>query len=162
MNRSVLIRLVVCLVLGFLIGIIISEVSVRSQSNLSRSPDTIELVIPAGTAEKSSQGISLIPAGMSFVQGDILMVHNLDNVTHTLGDLFIPPGSTTSLTLNQPGNLVLNCSFRPAKTFGLNVRESLTLSTRIQGIFLAGIPMAILLGLYSLVAWPVKPAQKKP
>ncbi len=161
MRSPVIIRLVVCLVVGFLIGVTISEVSFRSQSNLSRSPDTIELVIPAGTAEKSSQGISLIPAGMSFVEGDVLVVHNLDNVTHTLGDLFIPAGSTTSLTLNQPGNLVLSCSFRPAKTFGLDVHEALTMSTRIQGIILAGVPMAILLGLYSLVAWPVKPAQKQ-
>ncbi len=161
MSKPVIIRLVICLVVGFLIGVIISEVSFRSQSNLSRSADTIELVIPAGTAEKSSQGISLIPAGMSFVEGDVLVVHNLDSVTHTLGDMFIPAGSTTSLTLNQPGNLVLSCSFRPAKTFGLDVHEALTMSTRIQGIILAGVPMAILLGLYSLVAWPVKPAQKQ-
>jgi hypothetical protein len=161
MRKPILIRLVVCGLAGLIIGVIISEVSFRSQSNLSRSPETVELVIPAGTAEKSSQGISLIPAGMTFVEGDILLVHNYDSVTHTLGALYIPAGSTTSLVLNQPGNLTLSCSFRPNKTFGLDVREALTWNTRIQGILLAGIPLAILFALYSLVAWPLNTPKKQ-
>jgi hypothetical protein len=162
MSKAVIVRVFISLLVGLLIAVIISEVSFRSQSNLSRSPRTVELTIPAGTAEKASQGISLIPQGMTFVQGDVLSVHNLDNVTHTLGELYIPAGSTTSLVLNQPGNLVLNCSFRPSRTFGLDVRDALTWSTRIQGILLAGVPLSILLGLYSLVAWPLNAAKKKP
>jgi hypothetical protein len=160
-RQAVIIRVVASLLLGLLTGVIISEISFRTQSNLSRSPRTIELVIPAGTAEKASQGISLIPADMTFVQGDVLSVKNLDNVTHTLGTLYIPAGSTTSLTLNQPGNLVVNCSFRPNRTFGINVSEALTWSTRIQGIILSGMPLGIMLGLYSLVVWPLNEPKKK-
>ena len=162
MRNAVITRVGVSLLVGLLIAVIINEVSFRTQANLSRAPQTVELVIPAGAAEKTTQGISLIPAGMTFVEGDLLMVHNLDNVTHTLGDLFIPAGSTTSLTLNQPENLVLSCSFRPSRTFGLDVRPALTWSTRIQGILLAGLPLAIVLGLYSLVAWPLTARNKQP
>jgi hypothetical protein len=162
MRKAIIVRVTLSVISGLAIGLIISEVSFRSQSNLSRSPGTVELVIPAGTAEKSNQGISLIPAGMTFVQGDVLVVHNYDNVTHTLGELFIPAGSTATMALNQPGNLVLSCSFRPGKTFGLDVRESLTLGTRLEGIILAGVPLAVLLGLYSLVVWPINSVKAHP
>jgi hypothetical protein len=162
MRKAVMIRVVLSVVAGLLLGVVISEVSFHTQSNLSRSPGTVELVIPAGSAEKTSQGISLVPAGMTFVQGDVLVVHNYDNVIHTLGDLFIPAGSTATLSLNQPGNLVLSCSFRPSKTFGLDVRESLPLSTRITGILLAAVPLAVLLGLYSLVVWPISSLKGQP
>ncbi|MGZ6346618.1 MAG: hypothetical protein ACXWNC_03470 [Anaerolineales bacterium] len=159
MRKAIIIRVILSVLVGLLIGVIISEVSFRSQSNLSRSPGTVELVIPAGAAVKSSQGISLIPAGMTFVQGDVLVVHNYDNVTHTLGELYIPAGSTATMALNQPGNLVLSCSFRPSQTFGLDVRESITFGTRLQGIILAGVPLAVLLGLYSLAVWPITKAK---
>lgn len=162
MRKAVIVRVMLSLLAGLLLGAIISEISFRSQSNLSRVAGTVELVIPAGTAVKTSQGISLIPAGMTFVAGDVLVVHNFDNVTHTLGDLYIPAGSTATMALNQPGNLVLGCSFRPSQTFGLDVREALTWGTRITGVLLAGVPLGILLGLYSLVSWPINPVKGNP
>ena len=160
MRKSILIRLTGSLLAGLLVGLIISEVSFRTQSNMSRSSQVVELDIPEGAAEKTSQGISLVPDGLTFVEGDVLVVHNYDTVAHTLGGMYIPAGSTSRMTLNQPGTLTMTCSFRPSRTFGLDVREALTWSTRVKGILLAGLPLSVLLGLYSLVAWPLSPGKK--
>jgi hypothetical protein len=83
-------------------------------------------------------------------------VSNQDTVAHTFGPLYVPAGSSASLTLDQAENLSYTCSFQPTQAFGLDVHEPLTLSTRLQGILLAGLPMGILLAVYSLVAWPLK------
>jgi hypothetical protein len=47
------------------------------------------------------------------------------------------------------------CSFQPSKYIGLSVAAPLTLSTRLVGIFEAGIPMGFLFLLYGLFAIPV-------
>ena len=43
----------------------------------------------------------------------------------------------------------------PAKYFGLDVHEALTLSTRLYGILFTGIPLGALIALYVLII-PVK------
>jgi len=59
------------------------------------------------------------------------------------------------LSLNQEENFAYECTFQKGSYFGLDVREPLTLSTRLYGILYAGLPIAILIALYSLVM-PVK------
>jgi len=157
-RNTIITRILVSLIIGIVISGLVSELSFRLLKNTtSRPPKTIELVIPAGTAQKVAQGESVIPGNMTFVVGDTLLVKNEDQVAHTLGPLYIPAGSSANLTLNQPENLAYTCSFQPTRYIGLDVQEALTLTTRIKGILLAGVPMGILLGLYSLVAWPLKP-----
>ena len=157
MRKRIVARLLVCLAAGILAAGIISEISFRTQDNLSRPPQRVELVIPPGTAQEASQGVALLPEAMTFVAGDVLVVRNQDSTAHTLGELYIPAGSTATLSLDRPENLLVTCSFMPGRTFGLDVREALTLGTRLTGILLAGLPMGILVALYSLVAWPLKP-----
>jgi hypothetical protein len=154
-RKALFIRFLICIGLGIIIAGLVSELGFRFQGNTtSRAPKRVELVIPAGTAEKVAQGEAVLPAEQIFVVGDTLVVYNKDQIAHTLGPLFIPSGSSASLKLDTPENMVFSCSFEPTQYFGLDVREALTFGTRLEGILIAGIPMGFLLALYSLILLP--------
>ena len=78
-------------------------------------------------------------------------------VDHELGPLWIPAGTSASLPLNAVQSFAYGCSFQPDNYFGLDVREPLTLSTRLYGILFSGLPLGVLIALYTLVM----PAKKK-
>ena len=163
MRKALLIRFLICIAAGLLIAYPISELTFLWQGKTtSRPAKTIVLEIPAGTSAKVAQGTNVLPENLNFVLGDTLVVHNLDSVAHTLGPLFIPPGSSASLTLSKIGNISYVCSFQPTKYQGLNVQEALTLATRLEGIFIAGIPLGILVALYSLILRPLKKIEPSP
>jgi len=150
-------RLLISLLAGLLLGVAIGEIPFLFLRETARSPQEILLTIPAGTAEQVSRGEQppSIPSNMIFVVGDTLVVNNQDTVDHKLGPLWIPPNSSARLSLNQEENFAYECTFQKGSYFGLDVREPLTLSTRLDGILRAGLPVAILIALYSLVM-PVK------
>jgi hypothetical protein len=157
MRKAFLIRLLIGVVAGILIAIPFSELAFLWQGNTtSRPPKTIVLDILPGTSAKVGEGKSVLPKSIVFVVGDVLLVHNQDSVVHTLGPLVIPPGSSASITLNRIGNLSYVCSFQPTKYLGLDVQEALTPSTRMEGILIAGIPLGIMMTLYSLILRPLK------
>jgi hypothetical protein len=155
--------MLVFLVIGLVAAAIISEVTFRLQGETtSRDPKTILLVIPAGTATKVAQGQSVIPAGQTFMVGDTLQVKNEDSVTQTLGPLVIPPGTSASMKLDQVGSLSYTCSFQPTKYYGIEVQQGLTFGMRLEATLLAGLPLGVLLGVYSLVIKPLKPKTNTP
>ena len=157
MKKDFFWRIFGSMLVGILISGLVSEIAFRSMGNTSsRPPQIVELVIPAGTSEKVSKGQSVISDGLIFMVGDTLELINQDSIAHTFGPLFVPPGSSASLILDTPESLAFSCSFEPTQFFGLDVREGLTLGTRINGILLAGIPMGLLLSVYSVIAWPFK------
>ena len=158
MRKALVIRFLIAMALGIILSGLVSEFAFRFLGNTtSRAPKQVALVIPAGTAEKVAQGEVVLPEEQIFVVGDTLVVRNEDKIAHTLGPLFIPSGSSASLKLDQPENMVFACSFEPTQYYGLDVREALTASTRIEGILIAGIPMGFLLALYSLILLPLRP-----
>lgn len=152
-------RILISLLIGLLLGVAIGEIPFIFLRETARSPQEIVLTIPAGTAEQVSRGQQppSIPENMIFVVGDTLVVENKDTVDHKLGPLWIPANSSARLSLDQEENLAFECTFQPGSYFGLDVRQPLTLSTRLYGILFAGLPMSILIALYSLVM----PAKKK-
>ena len=139
-----------------------TEVSYRIQTRSEdRSQTQITLVIPRGTADlvKQGQPQPSIPGDLVFFVGDTLIVKNNDVVDHQLGPLFIPKGTSASLTFNQAGNLAYTCTFFPEKYLGLEVKKPLTLYTRVIGILEAGVPMGILIALY--VVFAIRPGLAK-
>ena len=163
MRKALLFRFLIGITVGILIAIPLSELAFFWQGNTSSRPaKTIVLDIPPGTSARVAQGTSVLPQDMVFVLGDKLVVHNRDSVAHTLGPLFIPPGSSSSLTLDHIGNLSYVCSFQPTKYEGLDVQEALTLVTRLEGILVAGIPFGMLIALYSLILRPLKKSNPAP
>jgi len=155
--NTILKRILVSLLVGLLLGLAINEFTFYFLKETARPPQEIVLTIPAGTAEQVARGEQppSIPENMVFVVGDMLIVQNEDIVDHKLGPLWIPANTSASLSLDQEESLAFECSFQPGKYFGLDVREALTTSTRLFGILYSGLPMALLIALYSL-AMPVK------
>jgi hypothetical protein len=91
---------------------------------------------------------------MTFVVGDVLLVRNRDAVSHQLGPLFIPAGSSASLKLESTRKYAEACSFQPTRYFGIDVQPALTLQTRAIGILQAGVPLGFLFILYGVFAIP--------
>jgi hypothetical protein len=144
-------RILVSMLIGIALGAVVSEVPFLFMQETARPPQEVVLTIPAGTAEQVARGEQppTIPQDMIFVVGDTLVMKNEDNVDHKLGQLWIPANSTATLALNEEQNLLFECSFQPRNYFGLDVRQSLTWSTRIFGMLYAGLPIGILIILYS-------------
>jgi len=156
-------RLLISLVIGLLLGVAISEIPFLFLRETARPPQEIVLTIPNGTAEQVARGEQppTIPENMVFVVGDTLTVKNEDVVDHKLGQLWIPANASASLALGEEQNLLFECSFQPNNYFGLDVHEALTPQTRIFGILYAGLPMAVLIALYSFIM-PVKKNENAP
>ena len=157
-SRIILKRLGISLLLGLLIGAVVSEIPFLFLRETARPPQEIVVTIPLGTAEQVARGEQppSIPENMIFVVGDTLVVKNEDAVDHKLGPLWIPAGSSAELPLGKEESFAFECSFQPGNYIGLDVREALTLSTRLYGILFAGLPMSILIALYSFVIPPKK------
>ncbi len=128
-----------------------------------RAPRTLQLVIPDGTAQLVVNGESspTIPEEMVFVVGDVLEVINEDSADHQLGPIWVPPGSTGRLVLEDANKYSYSCSFAPSRYLGVDVREPTTLKTRLTAMSLAAPPMAIFLFIYSVLVFPIKSNQKE-
>ncbi|HAV76761.1 MAG TPA: hypothetical protein DCX53_05335 [Anaerolineae bacterium] len=156
-------RIGIAVLIGLGLGAAISEVPFFFLRETARPPQEVVLEIPAGTADHVARGEQppSIPENMLFVVGDVLVVKNEDSVDHKLGQLWIPANSSAQLSLNQEENFAFECSFQPDNYFGLDVREPLTTSTRIFGILYTGLPMAVLIALYSFI-FPAKKIDNAP
>ena len=137
-----------------------SEIAFRvMEHNIDRAPQVIELTIPPGTAEKVARGESVptIPEEMVFVLGDVLVVHNEDSVSHELGPVLVPPGTSGSLPMDEADKYSVHCSFQPTEYLGLEVKEPTTWLTRLIAIAFAAPATAVLVFLYSIAIKPVTP-----
>jgi hypothetical protein len=146
-------RVSLALLLGLLVGVLLSESSFIFLQETARAPKVIELVIPVGTADRVARGEQppSIPSSMSFVVGDELLVRNEDVVDHQLGPMWIPAGTSASRKLDTAMSSAYECSFQPGNYFGFDVHEPLTWDMRLYGILYAGIPAGILFSLYSVL-----------
>lgn len=158
MTVQIIRRVALSILIGLVVGFLISEVSFQLLKETNRAPEIVELLIPAGTAEQVKRGEVPpdIPEEMIFVVGDVLLVKNEDSVDHELGPLWIPSGTSAQMTLDRDENFIFACTFQPSSYLGLDVREPVTLWTRIGGIVFAGVPLGAIIALYSLIVWPIK------
>jgi len=154
-------RIVISLLIGLAAGAAISEITFLFLKETARPPETIILTIPAGTAENVARGEQppSLPDKMTFVVGDALIVRNQDTVDHQLGPLWIPSGAEANLQLGNVESLAFECSFQTSNYMGIDVREPVTLATRLYGIIYAGLPLGVLIAVYSMVM-PTKKVKK--
>ena len=152
-KSSIIKRIVISMLLGIVLAAITTEASYQVLKRENRAPQRVELVIPAGTADKVANGESPpgIPEDMTFVVGDTFVVVNQDRVDHQLGPLWIPAGTSASMPLDTEENYVLTCSFQSTSIFGIDVRQPVTLGTRLTGILFAGFPLGALFAVYSIL-----------
>lgn len=153
------VRILVSLVIGILFAVLINEVSFLFMGSGSTRPaQKTQIVIPAGTQQliNSGHAQSIFPDDLNFVIGDELVITNQDSVDHTFGNVFIPKGTSATVVFNSANSFAYECSFEPKKVLGFEVREPLTTSTRLFGILVAGVPLGVMLYIYSLAASPIK------
>ena len=159
MSNPITKRIFISLLIGIAIGAALSELTFLFLRETARAPKTILLTIPAGTAEQVARGEQppALPDKMVFVVGDILIVKNEDVADHQMGPLWIPARASAQLALTIEENLAYECSFQTSKYIGLDVREPVTWGTRLYGILFAGLPLGLLIAVYSFIM----PAKKK-
>jgi len=163
--RPYLIRLGIVSLVSLVFAFIFNEATYILQKDPSdRAPTTVQLVIPAGTAEKigAGQPVPSIPEEMVFVIGDVLEVVNQDSTSHQLGPIWVPAGATGSLVMDKVDRVSYSCSFKTQKYLGLEVRPPTTITTRVAALVLTVPTLAALLFLYSLAAYPMDKKAKHP
>ena len=153
MKTSTIKRILLSMLLGVFIAAITTEIAYQVLKRENREPQQIRLVIPRGTALEVAAGKvpPSLPEDMNFVVGDTLVVENQDDVDHQLGPLWIPPGTSASLSLDTEQKFILDCSFQPTSVLGIDVLQPVTLGTRITGILFAGFPLGALFAVYSVL-----------
>lgn len=169
--RPYLVRLLIVSAISLVFVAIFNEVAYSFQrEKYDRLPHTQQLVIPAGTAQRVAAGEEApgIPADMIFVIGDTLEVVNQDDTPHQLGPIWVPPGGTGKLLLQEADKFAFACSFRPSQYISMDVRQATTLETRLTALMLAGPTTTAFLFIYSLLIFPLdkkpgnKPGNKPP
>lgn len=110
-----------------------------------RAPHSVEVRIPAGTAEAIERGeaVSAIPGDLRFVQGDRLVLKNEDVVAHTVGSYSVGPGTTLTLPLDNASSSSLLCSFHPQGSIALDVRPRTSPLMVLWPTLIIGVPLGI-------------------
>ncbi len=158
-------RFVLVAVISLGLVVSINEISFLMQKEpYDRAPQTVQIVIPPGTAELVEQGKESVtpPEDMVFVIGDVLEVVNQDDVGHQLGPIWVPPHSVGRLALERAERYAFSCSFQTSRYLNLDVRQATTLSTRLIALGLSFPTMATLIFIYSLLAFPIPSVARLP
>jgi hypothetical protein len=162
--RPYLIRLAIIFALSVVIVIAFNEGSyflLKDQND--RAPKTIQMIIPEGAAASVEAGQNPIDLteDMVFVVGDVLEVTNQDSLSHQLGPIWVPPGTTGRLVMENIGKFAYSCSFSTTQYLGLDIRQPTTLGTRLLALSFAAPTMTALIFIYSLAAFPIKAPEEK-
>jgi hypothetical protein len=155
-------RLLILLVISVAFILVISETAFALQrEEYDRPAKEIELVIPAGSAERVAAGeaVPSIPEEMVFVVGDTLVVKNEDVVDHELGPLWVPAGTSGRLLMEEENKYAFPCSFQTARFLNMDVRQPTNLGARFTAILLAAPPLTLFFFVYSILIWPLQGRQ---
>ena len=156
-------RLLILFIISFGLVWVGSEIAFRYlKDETDRAPQVVSIVIPSGAAARVEAGepVPSIPEEMSFVLGDTLSVKNEDTVDHQLGPLWIPAGTSASLSLDHADKYAYTCSFKPTRYLGIDVNQPTTVWTRLTALGMATPVTTSLLFVYSILIWPLDPDEK--
>ncbi len=113
-----------------------------------RAPESVEIVIPQGTAAAIERGstVSAIPRNLRLVEGDTLVIQNQDVVAHQIGSYSVSPGTTLSVPLARASTATLLCSFHPQGSIGLDVRPHTSVLLVLWPTLIIGLPLGLVSG----------------
>lgn len=157
-------RFLILSVVSTMIMLVVSEISYLLQgSEAARDPMVVELTIPSGTADIIAQGKPnpAIPDELVFVVGDTLLVHNQDVADHELGPLWIPAGTSASMTLEEANAYTYSCTFQSNQYLDLTVIAPVDWQDRLQALWYGTPPTVMFLLVYSFIVRPLKPSQPR-
>lgn len=162
--RPYVLRLLLTFIISLVAMVAVTEIAYLVQKDeADRAPKTVQIIIPRGASERVAAGESIdtLPEDMTFVIGDVLEVVNQDEVNHELGPIWVPPGSTGRIVLEEANKFSYSCSFAPSRYLGLDVKKPTTLNTRLTGLAISVPTTMVFLFIYSLAMYPIK-LQDKP
>jgi hypothetical protein len=162
--RPYLVRVAVITAISFVFSLGFNEITfAMTKEPTDRAPTTFTIVIPPGTSARIASGetVELLPEDATFVVGDVLEVKNQDSVSHQLGPIWTPPGTSGRLTVDTATRHSYTCSFSSTQYLGFDVRPAVTISTRLIALFLTVPTLGMLIFLYSLAWRPIKVASNK-
>lgn len=136
--------LALCLSLGTVVGGALSLASwVLSGDIAARLPQTVEFVIPAGTATRieAGEGAPAIPPDFTFLVGDTLVLRNEDSAAHAMGPYPVQAGSTLRIPLLQATTRSYLCTFHPQGAVDLVVKSRPDLMPLVWSTLLLGLPL---------------------
>jgi plastocyanin len=92
-------------------------------SSDERTPQTIEIVVPAGTQDRVAKGedVNIMPARLELRVGDTLSIRNDDRVGQSVGPYFVKAGETMRLTYNTAGRFEGYCPLSEGDRYELVV-----------------------------------------
>lgn len=107
---------------------------------------TVELVVPAGTAEAVASGSAspALPNRLELRRGDTLAIRNQDTAVHRVGTTAVPVGHTVRIPVTPAllGAAGLACSFHPSGSIGVSPLARPGIQHTIIPTLLAGVPLA--------------------
>jgi hypothetical protein len=127
------------------------------KEDTDRPPKTIQMIIPEGAAKQIAAGenLDLLPDNLVFVIGDTLEVVNHDSTNHQLGPIWVPPGSTGRIVLEEANKFSYSCTFAPNNYLGLDVKRPTTWKTRLTGLAISVPTTMAFLYVYGLLVVPI-------
>jgi hypothetical protein len=149
-------RVLASILVGAGLGLLLGEgVALLSDDPTNRPAHEIELLIPPGTSVLVAAGNPepSIPQGLRLATGDSLVVRNLDTVSHQLGPMWVPAGTTARLVFPHTIAGQYTCSFNPQGYLGIQVETRLTPLERFAFLLVASLPFVTLLPLVTVFHW---------
>ncbi|MCC7365414.1 MAG: hypothetical protein IT303_13695 [Dehalococcoidia bacterium] len=116
-------------------------------------PETVDLVIPEGTAAIVFEGksVPIIPTAFELAPGSKLRVSNEDTVEHEIAGQAVPAGSVATIEVPTDGGDIV-CTIHPSGYLGLTLTERPGILSTIVPSLLLGVPLGVLLFLVIAIA----------
>jgi hypothetical protein len=88
-----------------LCALVVTTVGSLAGCGGDREPQTVEVVVPAGTQDRLDAGevVDVMPARIELRVGDTLLLRNEDDVDQAVGPYFVTAGGELSLTYSVTG-----------------------------------------------------------
>ncbi len=124
----------------------------------AQASDTLEIVVPEGTAAAVAAGrpAPFVPTSLSLPKGGSLRVINNDVVEHDVGGYQVPAGRTVTFDANASEGGTLTCSIHPSGYLALNLTERPGILSTIVPTLLLGLPAGIALAFVVGIAGKLK------
>jgi hypothetical protein len=90
-----------------------------------RDPETIEIIVPAGTQDRLAAGekVVVMPARLEFRVGDRIFIRNEDDVAQSVGPYLVEAGEEMLLQYGAPGVYEGYCPLSEGERYEIVVTE---------------------------------------
>lgn len=120
--------------------------------------ETLELIIPEGTAAAIEAGGQppFIPNALSLGRNKSMIIRNNDVVEHSVGSWVVPPGGVAEVKAAGEDEQV-TCTIHPSGVLGVTIDEQPPFASTIFPSLLLGLPLGLVFGVAAAVGSRLDP-----